>query len=552
MARKAPSSSSQLLLLPVLPGKVISVLPVLFLLLLLSASFTHAHGGHGHDTHYIESPENQQAPIDTILRLHIIFESLAWGFLFPIGMVLGLSKSRYHVPLQVTTTIISIGGMQLARKHGGRQFSHANHGNFAPWLLWLMIVQASIGIYLKMHIMEGSSIRWFTVKVHGILGRLYPVVGYAQMVLGVILGLDICGGTHLGQCLAHFIMGSSFIGYGIIILIMSMYGSPWLEEHNISQEFMDSTVIMTFGIFITFTMHGFIEPAHGGWSHKDMQHTAMGVLFWTGGALGMWLGRNRKRNIWPALVVALTGFAMSGHEQETMLSTNVHAIFGYTLMAAGICRIIEICFVLREGHDAANQTAAGQMSAFQHLTPFLLIVGGLEFMSATEEQLDMIGRNGMDHVTYIVIMFCMAFGIYLWSNLLISLYHNSGKNASRSTPEDGSSRPESSLWRLLVNGAKGHYNGSALQEPKLDEYSALPNSARADDDSIELGNRSAYLSGRGASRNTAAHPAGSVGIAMFDADLEARNSDDEDDGGDAYWAQHDLDDEGDAEEIRVR
>lgn len=158
----------------------------------------------------------------------------------------------------------------------------------------------------------------------------------------------------------------------------------------------------------------------------------------------------------------------------------------------------------------------------------------------------------MQHVTYIVIMFCMAFGIYLWSNLLISLYHNSGKNASRSTPEDGSSRPESSLWRLLVNGAKGHYNGSALQEPKLDEYSALPNSARADDDSIELGNRSAYLSGRGASRNTAAHPAGSVGIAMFDADLEARNSDDEDDGGDAYWAQHDLDDEGDAEEIRVR
>jgi hypothetical protein len=60
----------------------------------------------------------------------------------------------------------------------------------------------------------------------------------------------------------------------------------------------------------------------------------------------MWLGRNRKvsnrtahsgdltyslsrpsftpkRNVWPALVVALTGFAMSGHEQENMLSTNV-------------------------------------------------------------------------------------------------------------------------------------------------------------------------------------------------------------------------------------
>lgn len=55
----------------------------------------------------------------------------------------------------------------------------------------------------------------------------------------------------------------------------------------------------------------------------------------------------------------------------------VHAIFGYTLMAAGVCRIIEICFVLKEGHgsDTANGRL-GQMSAFQHLTPFLLIVGG--------------------------------------------------------------------------------------------------------------------------------------------------------------------------------
>lgn len=92
---------------------------------------------------------------------------------------------------------------------------------------------------------------------------------------------------------------------------------------------------------------------------------------------------------------------MSGHEQENMLSTNVridfprflydesshhmltlsivqvHAIFGYTLMAAGVCRIIEICFVLKEGHKANSASGkSGQMSAFQHLTPFLLIVGG--------------------------------------------------------------------------------------------------------------------------------------------------------------------------------
>lgn len=181
---------------------------LLVLFVLQSASFTKAHGGHGHDTHFLESPENQAAPIDTLLRLHIITESLIWGIIFPIGMILGLSRSRYHVPMQVTAVVVSIGGMQLARKHGGRQFSHANHGNFAPWLFWIMIIQAGIGIYLKMHIMEGTNVRWAIVKVHGLLGRLFPVIGYTQMVLGVILGLVSCFLLFLGSPLLAGLEGA--------------------------------------------------------------------------------------------------------------------------------------------------------------------------------------------------------------------------------------------------------------------------------------------------------------------------------------------------------
>lgn len=162
---------------------------LVLLVLLQSATITQAHGGHSHDAALIETPANLSAPIDTLLRLHIISETLIWGIVFPIGMVLGLSRSRLHVPLQVTATIISIGGMQLARKHGGRQFSHAQHGNFAPWLFWIMLIQAGIGIYLKMHIMQQTNVRWAILKIHGLLGRLFPVIGYTQMVLGVILGL---------------------------------------------------------------------------------------------------------------------------------------------------------------------------------------------------------------------------------------------------------------------------------------------------------------------------------------------------------------------------
>lgn len=43
----------------------------------------------------------------------------------------------------------------------------------------------------------------------------------------------------------------------------------------------------------------------------------------------------------------------------------VHTIFGYTLMAAGLSRIIEVCFVLND------KNYADEPKAFQHLCPYV-------------------------------------------------------------------------------------------------------------------------------------------------------------------------------------
>ena len=47
--------------------------------------------------------EEANAPVDSILWIHIFLQAAVWGILFPIGMVFGLSRSRWHVPLQVRT-----------------------------------------------------------------------------------------------------------------------------------------------------------------------------------------------------------------------------------------------------------------------------------------------------------------------------------------------------------------------------------------------------------------------------------------------------------------
>ena len=54
-----------------------------------------------HEHHEELSEEQQNAPVDAILWIHIFLQIGVWGVLFPTGMVLGMSKSRWHVPLQV-------------------------------------------------------------------------------------------------------------------------------------------------------------------------------------------------------------------------------------------------------------------------------------------------------------------------------------------------------------------------------------------------------------------------------------------------------------------
>jgi hypothetical protein len=185
---------------------------------------------------FISCPREQ--PIDTMLRLHIYFQIFVWAILFPTGMVLGITRSRWHVPVQSLGTVLTLAGYFLGHHHGGREFPETAHGLFASFVLYYLVAQAAMGIFLKLHLKWGEDrVRPIVVKVHGVLGKSYPVIGWVQMVLGGIALLGMCFGDHLGerawrsqsfpsahyrhlgQCLAHFIMGSSFIGQSIIVSV---------------------------------------------------------------------------------------------------------------------------------------------------------------------------------------------------------------------------------------------------------------------------------------------------------------------------------------------
>lgn len=236
----------------------------------------------------------------------------------------------------------------------------------------ILAIQVVFGIYLRLHLQKGinARLRKYVVIGHGVLGKALPVVSWVQMLFGGITALGFCRDDHLGQCLAHFIMGSAFIGYGIILTIILLAGQFWLRRTGRSQEFFDSLLIATWGCVNTFTEHRWGGP----WVKNDLQHTSMGILWWCAGLLGVWLSRKRdgspKRNLIPGIVILITGWAMSAHPQGLELSTHVHTIFGYTLMAAGATRIVEISFVLKD-QNSVSSTDFEETNSWQYLTPFV-------------------------------------------------------------------------------------------------------------------------------------------------------------------------------------
>ncbi|KAK0727522.1 hypothetical protein B0T26DRAFT_694839 [Lasiosphaeria miniovina] len=360
---------------------------------------------------------------------------LAFGLLFPLGMVLGIIKSRWHVPVQVLSTLIALLGYALGHMHGGRKFVSSNvHAKFANTVYFFLVAQIVLGVYLKLHLEKGihRRIRPVVRILHSVNGKALPVVSWTQMIFGGITALGFCQDDHLGQCLAHFIMGSAFIAYGILLTILLLVGQLWLRRTGRSQEFFDSVVISAWGCVNTFTEHRWGTA----WVRNDWQHTTMGIVWWCAGLAGVWLSKGRdgapKRNFIPGFVILVTGWAMSAHPQTMPISAMTHKIFGYTLMSMGFTRIIEISFVLKDKTGVSEDGT--ELNSFQYVPVFLLYASGFLFMGATEEQMALVAEIGIDHVAYILILYSLAFVLFLFVNILIYVYDRSANAATFAKP----------------------------------------------------------------------------------------------------------------------
>ncbi|VUC28167.1 unnamed protein product [Clonostachys rosea] len=452
-----------------------------FLILGLLGQGALAHDHHGSENNIPEGQTVSLEPLDKVLWIHIFIQMIAYGVVFPIGMIFGMTKSRWHVPTQIFGTALAIAGFFLGHAHGGREFIGNNiHSVFAHILQIILAVQVVLGLYLKLHWERGvlGMIRKLVRPCHSILGKLMPVLSWTQMIFGGITALGFCQGDHLGQCAAHFIMGSAFIGYGIILTIMLLVGQMWLRRRGQSQEFFDSAMIAAWGCVNTFTEHRWGTA----WVKNDWQHTSMGIIWWSAGLAGIWLSKDRdgnpKRNFIPGFVIFITGYGMSAHPQELMVSAATHTMFGYTLMGAGLTRIIEIAFILKDKQSLSEDGRA--YNSFQYIPVFLLYSAGFFFMGAQEEQMLLVASSPMDHISYILILFSLASLVFLFVNMLIHLY-----DRLANPPID---------TKGFANGYSDA-NGRAVEEGQVADAEEFELDGLTSDDEVDEGERMLRRSG---------------------------------------------------------
>lgn len=207
--------------------------------------------------------------------------------------------------------------------------------------------------------------------------------------------------------------------------------------NHISAELVESTVIFLYGISNTW-MERFGARPGDPFTTKQVQHISIAVMFWFAGLVGMSMESRRVRkwlaasaasalgpersgsiseppsyrgsfNPFPALVIGVTGAAMSAHAQTYLFQVQIHQLWGWLLLGFSVMRCLTYFFLWLD----PPKSVLPSRPPTEALGSFFLACGGLMFMFSTEEVTLAAMRRGRDDVMMFlnvaVAITCFAF-----------------------------------------------------------------------------------------------------------------------------------------------
>ncbi|KAG6378866.1 hypothetical protein JVT61DRAFT_13146 [Boletus reticuloceps] len=305
-------------------------------------------------------------------------------------------------------------------------------------------------------------LRRISQVAYSTLERSLVFAAFAMILSGIIIYTGGCRDSYINGCLAHLIKGGIFWCYGLFTFARflgshSEMGWAWNISpigNTISAEFVESTVIFLYGISNTW-MERFGAKPGDPYTTKQVQHISIAVrrivslstlpnvhrlkvMFWFAGLVGMGMESRRVRrwlaasataslglarttsiteppsyrasfNPFPALVIGVTGAAMSAHAQAYVFQVSpvvvipvspylisgqvqVHELWGWLLLGFSVLRCLTYFFLWL----GPPESVLPSRPPTEVLGSFFLACGGLMFMFSTEELTLAAMRKGRD------------------------------------------------------------------------------------------------------------------------------------------------------------
>ncbi|TKA27926.1 hypothetical protein B0A50_03991 [Salinomyces thailandicus] len=306
-----------------------------------------------------------------------------------------------------------------------------------------------------------------------LLEKFLLLLGFATIASGFLVYGGLSRDRAIFSILAHFIKGGIFFWYGLLTLgrwmgAFSEFGWAWNTRPSYpsvsrwktripSAEFVESFVIWLYGTSNVFLEH--LTRWGKEWSAQDLEHISITVLFFGGGLLGMLIESRRLREMFntsvviqqldkdeelagasrfpsasraadesadhldqdrttyqvplnpmPGLVIMTLGAMMSGHHQDSMVSTMMHAQWGTLFFAFACARAATyaILYIKPPTSPFPARPPSELVSAF------CLTSGGLMFMISARDTVEAVESNGLDAMSVFTVTVGLTGIIMAW------------------------------------------------------------------------------------------------------------------------------------------
>ncbi|PVG04068.1 hypothetical protein CPB86DRAFT_747230 [Serendipita vermifera] len=371
----------------------------------------HEHHGDGGD------PNGE---LDALILIHIAIQFAVWCIIFPIGLIFGFSRARWHVPLQATGFLLTIGGYILGHKHKGRTFPPSLHGELANIIMFAIGLQITLGTYLKLHINEGTTFRSWMVFAHRIVGLSYPILGWSQVLFGMLVLGNICPldpdstRASILKCAEPFATGTLVMQYGIYSYLLSMALPRWKGQ---SPETWDSLILC-----ITGVLSGVLNL----WRLGSIW---IGIFWTVGGIVSFILSRNGRRTVVPSVVIMITAVVEAFKATKNNDST-IYPTFASFLFLAGGARMMEVFFNAKPKQSPSS----ADRSTWSWIVAVCFASAGVVYMTSSPDFLRATGFTQIYAIPYLAFILGLALSIGAFVTLLSYLFYNTGRNAQLFEP----------------------------------------------------------------------------------------------------------------------